>query len=148
MHDHGDRINLFELASRLRLEIGRAILAVKAAELLDLVDTPKQEVVLDRRRPRVRRRRRQRAQAHLPSPAAAPCPPSPMLVEQLRRAPERRLPAEVIEEELLAMHLPDEPYEALFETIVGWGRYGELLGYDPDDTGVYLDRGGCGAVAA
>ena len=49
-----------------------------------------------------------------------------------------RLPAEIIEEEL-AMHLPGEPTESLFETIISWGRYGELLGYDPDAREVYLD---------
>jgi NitT/TauT family transport system ATP-binding protein len=56
----------------------------------------------------------------------------------LRRAPGMRLPAEVFEEEL-AMHLPGEPTDRLFETIVSWGRYGELLGYDPDAEEVYLD---------
>jgi NitT/TauT family transport system ATP-binding protein len=56
----------------------------------------------------------------------------------LRRAPGMRLPQEVFEEEL-AMHLPGEPTDRLFETIVSWGRYGELLGYDPDAQEVYLD---------
>jgi hypothetical protein len=49
-----------------------------------------------------------------------------------------RLPAEVFQEEL-AMHLPGEPTDRLFETIISWGRYGELLGYDPEDEEVYLD---------
>src|SRR5437870_1433486 len=42
----GDRTSLFALASRLRLELGLAILAVKAAEVLDLAETPRQEVLL------------------------------------------------------------------------------------------------------
>ena len=37
------------------------------------------------------------------------------------------------------MHVPNEPTEALFETIVRWGRYGELLGYDPETREIYLD---------
>jgi hypothetical protein len=49
-----------------------------------------------------------------------------------------RLPADIVEEEL-AMHVPTEPTEQLFETIVRWGRYGELLGYDPETREVYLD---------
>ena len=60
------------------------------------------------------------------------------VIDALRRAPEMRLPAEVIAEDL-AMHLPEEPTEVLFETIVSWGRYGELLGYDPDAQEMYLD---------
>jgi NitT/TauT family transport system ATP-binding protein len=145
VHDHGDAINLFELASKLRLEIGHVILAVKAAELLGLVDTPKQDVVLTAAGrelvsadPNARKRIFHRQLLATPTFA--------MLVEQLRRAPERRLPKDIVEE-LLVMSLPDEPYEALFETVVGWGRYGELLGYDAETQVVYLDPE-AGAVAA
>src|SRR5262249_59217183 len=41
IHDQGDRTGLFALSSRLRLEFGLAILVVKAAELLDLLVTPR-----------------------------------------------------------------------------------------------------------
>src|SRR5262249_32915940 len=46
VHDHGDRINVFELAERLGLELGRTIVVVNAAELLALIDTPRQDVHL------------------------------------------------------------------------------------------------------
>jgi NitT/TauT family transport system ATP-binding protein len=137
VHDQGDRTDLFALASRLRLEFGLAILVVKAAEVLELVETPRQEVVLTplgrsfvAADPNGRKRIFHRQLRAIQSFA--------YLADLLRRAPEMRLPAEVIEEEL-TMHLPGEPMERLFETIVSWGRYGELLGYEPEAREVYLD---------
>ena len=32
------------------------------------------------------------------------------------------------------LRLPDEEWDALFERMVGWGRFGDLFGYD-DATG-------------
>ena len=137
VHDHGDRIDVFELANRLRLDLGRTILAVKAAELLELVNTPRQDVVItalgrefiagdENGRKRIFHRQLQRV------------PTFAFLVERLRRVPAARLPAHVVQEDL-AIHLPNEPTQDLFEAIVGWGRYGELIGYDPDADEVYLD---------
>ncbi len=137
VHNHGDRINIFELATHLRVEIGRVILAVNAAELLNFVDTPKQEVVLTalgrecvagdaNTRKRIFHRQLRRV------------PTIAFLIERLRSAHNLRLPAEVVQEDL-AMHLPNEPHEQLFETIIGWGRYGEVLGYDSNTQMVYLD---------
>jgi NitT/TauT family transport system ATP-binding protein len=137
VHDHGDRINVFDLAARLRLEIGRVILAANAAELLGLVDTPKQEVLLSATGrefvagdANVRKRIFHRQLRQVSTFA--------FLIERLRAAPNLRLPAEIVQEEL-AMHLPNDPHQQLFDTVVGWGRYGELLGYDPATQMVYLD---------
>jgi NitT/TauT family transport system ATP-binding protein len=137
IHDQGDRTDLFALSSRLRLEFGLAILVVKAAELLDLVETPRQEVLLTPLGRRFvaadtnERKRIFHRQLHA-------IPTFAYVTSMLHRAPGMRLPAEVLEEEL-AMHLPGEPSDRLFETIISWGRYGELLGYDPEDEEVYLD---------
>jgi NitT/TauT family transport system ATP-binding protein len=137
VHDQGDRTELFRLASHLRLEFGRAVLAATAAELLDFVDTPRQEVILTTlgrtfvaADPNERKCLFHRQLRAIPTFA--------YVTDMLRRAPGMRLPAELIEEEL-AMHLPGEPTDRLFETIISWGRYGELLGYDPDAREVYLD---------
>jgi NitT/TauT family transport system ATP-binding protein len=138
VHDHGDHINIFELATRLRLELGHVLLAINAAELLDLVDTPKQEVLLTalgreflaagdaNTRKRIFHRQLRKV------------PTFAFLVERLRAAPKLHLPAEIVQEEL-AMHLPNEPPQPLFDTVVTWGRYAELLGYDPATQTVYLD---------
>ena len=137
VHDNGDRINLFDLASRLRLEIGEVILAVKAAELLELVETPKQQVVLTASGREfvagdANARKRIFHQQLRKVPIFA------FLVERLRDAEDFRLPADVIQEDL-AVHLPNERPQQLLDTVISWGRYGELLGYDPDEQTVYLD---------
>jgi NitT/TauT family transport system ATP-binding protein len=146
VHDHGDRINVFELAAGLGLELGRTIVVINAAELLGLVDTPKQDVVLnatgrefvageENARKRIFHRQLQRI------------PTFAVLLERLRQAPDMRLPAEVVLEDLV-MQLPYEPMQQLFDTLIAWGRYGELLGYDPEAEVVYLDRESTAAAEA
>ena len=146
LQDHGDRIDLFELSAQLRLELGRSILVVKGAELLGLVDTPKQDVLItalgrqfsasdENGRKRIFHQQLRRI------------PTFVFLVERLRHAPELRLPADVVQEDL-AIHVPHEPTQDLFNAIVTWGRYGELIGYDPETEEVYLDQESTAAPAA
>jgi NitT/TauT family transport system ATP-binding protein len=35
--------------------------------------------------------------------------------------------------ELFVVHMPQEDYEALFDTFVNWGRYGGLFTFDEDE---------------
>jgi len=137
VHDQGDRIDLFKLAARLRLDLGRSILVIKAAELLDLVNTPKQDVLIspvgrefiasdENGRKRIFHKQLERISTFA------------FLVDRLRRAPGARMPASVVQEDL-AIHVPHEPTQLLFDVIVAWGRYGELIGYDPEADEVYLD---------
>ncbi|MBX3027339.1 nitrate/sulfonate/bicarbonate ABC transporter ATP-binding protein [bacterium] len=137
VHDHGDRIDLFELANRLRLDLGRSILVVKAAELLELVATPKQDVLvtpvgreLVASDENGRKRLFQRQLLRTPTFA--------FLFDRLRQAPGARLPADVVREEL-ACFVPNESTPELFDAIVTWSRYGELLRYDASDDALFLD---------
>ncbi len=140
VHDHGDRINLFELGGRLRLDLGHSILVVNAAELLDLVTTPKQEVVITA----VGRgfvASDATGRKHIFGKQLLCVSTFAFLVERLRRGPGGRLPADVVRTDL-AIHLPHEPTQKLFKTVVAWGRYGELLGYDSGTDEVYLGPAG------
>jgi NitT/TauT family transport system ATP-binding protein len=137
VHDHGDAIDVFELAARLRLDLGRVILAVNAAEALGLVTTPRQEVRLTapglefvQADPDARKRVFHRQLLGVPL--------FEFVLATLRGAPGMRLPTEVLKETFV-MHLPYEPTETLLETFIAWGRYGELIGYDPERDEVYLD---------
>ena len=66
----------------------------------------------------------------------------------LDRAESKRLPAETIEEEL-ALRVPShEPIDRLFETIVAWGRYAELFGFNSTENELYLDVESSAAVPA
>jgi len=137
VHDHGDRIDLFALATRLRVEIGRAILVVKASEMLDFVDTPKHEVLLT---PigKAFVSSDENARKQIFHRQLLTLSTFDLLLADLRRAPDLRLPVEVLHESLV-MHLPDESPTQLLETIIDWGRYGEVVGFDPGDRMVYLD---------
>jgi NitT/TauT family transport system ATP-binding protein len=46
LEDNNERINLFELSTLIGQEFGETIAIVKAAEMLELVDTPKNEVLM------------------------------------------------------------------------------------------------------
>ncbi|MBP1685758.1 MAG: aliphatic sulfonates transporter ATP-binding protein [Deltaproteobacteria bacterium] len=136
VHEHGDRIDLFELAEDLRLEFGKVILVSKAAELLDFVDTPQQEVVLTSlgRTFAAGDANARKRIMHQQLPVLGLFA---YLLRLLNNAPGKQLPAEVVEEQLILV-LPTEAPEALFETVIDWGRYGEIIGYDPDTQHVYL----------
>ncbi len=146
VHDHGDRIDLFELAGSLRLEFGRVILVSTAAELLALIDTPQQavvltglgrELVLGDSNARKRIVHRQLRALGL----------FQYLVRLLEHAPEHRLPADVVLEQLILV-LPNEKPKPLLKTAIDWGRYGELIGYDPHRHVLYLDTEGVAAQPA
>jgi len=146
VHDHGDRIDLFELATLLDLDLGHCIIVLMAAELLGLVTTPKQDVVITG----VGRafvaaesgeRKRLFGQQLLRVPTFV------FLVERLRRSPDARLPGDVVRTEL-AMQVPHEPTQKLFRTIVTWGRYGEVLHYDRRNDVVSLGMASTAPAAA
>ena len=61
------------------------------------------------------------------------------LIRLLRGQEDRSLTKELVLEHL-AMLLPDESPERMFATIVGWGRFAELFGYNKDADRFYLDE--------
>ncbi len=129
LEDSTETVDLFELSLRIGKEFGETISIVKAAEMLDLVDTPKQEVFLtDLGREylagdQARRKEifaRQILQLRL----------FQLITGSLHKAG-KPVDADVILQEL-AILLPYDQPEKLFETIIAWGRYAELIDYDQD----------------
>ncbi|HXZ48863.1 MAG TPA: nitrate/sulfonate/bicarbonate ABC transporter ATP-binding protein [Usitatibacter sp.] len=131
-----ETINVFDLSARIGKEFGDTIAIVKAAEMLDLVDTPKDDVYM------------------MPTGwyfLAAPLPQRKTLFRQaimrlrlfqivaarLGEAPDKRMAADNVKE-LLATLLPYDVAENLFQTLVAWGRFAEILDYDQDDDTVFL----------
>ncbi len=131
-----EMINVFDLSARIAKEFGETIAIVKAAEMLDLVDTPKDDVYM------------------LPAGwyfLAAPPTQRKTLFHQaimrlrlfqiitarLAEAPGERMPADDVKE-MLATLLPYDVPENLFQTIVAWGRFAEILDYDQDEDTVFL----------
>jgi NitT/TauT family transport system ATP-binding protein len=131
-----EEINVFDLGQRIGKDFGETIAIVKAAEMLDLVETPKDDVRM------------------MPTGwyfLAAPLPQRKalfrhaimklrlfqMLAARLAEAPAGRIPADDVQE-MLATLLPYDQPDKLFETLVAWGRYAEILDYDQDAGAVHL----------
>ena len=123
-----ETIDVFELAADIGKDFGETIGIVKAAEMLNLVDTPKDDV-----------RMTQLGWYFLAAP-----PPArktlfrqaimklrlfQMMVQRLDEAPDHRVDAEDIRSELATL-LPYEQPSKLFDTLITWGRYAEIVDYD------------------
>jgi NitT/TauT family transport system ATP-binding protein len=125
---HGGVDDIFDLAAETDHEFGHMMAIVKAAEMLNFVDTPKQGVVLTQEGRRFvkadpeDRKAMWRAQllklrffqdVH----------------ELLKR--EESANGDIVRE-MIIMAMPREDYETMFDTMVRWGRFGNLFAYEED----------------
>ena len=127
LSEHAGRENLYTLTRDLHVPFAEMLVLVKAAEMLKLADTEHDDVQLTELGTRVM--------------AAAPAEKKKLLREQmvqlgvfkhaahLLENNRRKMPVDVIVEQL-AVLLPQESPRALFTTLLNWGRYGEVFGYD------------------
>ena len=138
LEDRGGRDDGYRIARDLQFKFADLLKVMKAAEILGFVSTPDGDVVLEPLGKKflaldINGRKlllRELLKKH--SLFA-------YFVRLLRGQPDHSLPKEVVLEHL-AMLLPNEPPEKLFNTIVNWGRYGELFGYNKDEDRFYLDQ--------
>jgi NitT/TauT family transport system ATP-binding protein len=126
----GGREDVFRIASDTDREFGRLITVVNAAEQLDLVDTPRRMVVLSPAGT-------QFVKASPPGRKALwrECIRRLHLFEHVEQALARGENHRVDREfvlDLIALHMPNEDYERLFDTFVNWARFGELFAYDEE----------------
>jgi NitT/TauT family transport system ATP-binding protein len=124
----GGREDVFRIASDTNREFGRVLAVVKAGEMLDLVDTPKRLVVLDRD-----------GERFVKADAAGR---QEIWRERLLRVGLFRTVADVLKRETkhevdrdfvmetIVLNLPQEDYEKVFATFIGWARYGNLFAYN------------------
>jgi NitT/TauT family transport system ATP-binding protein len=124
----GGREDVFRIVSDTAKEYGAVIAAVNAAELLGLVDTPRRAVLLTEQGSRFVRAGPEERKA-LWRERVRSLKLFALVEEALRRAPKRRLEREFVLE-TIALHLPNENYEAVFETMLSWALYGGLVSYD------------------
>ncbi|MCM2279383.1 MAG: nitrate/sulfonate/bicarbonate ABC transporter ATP-binding protein [Oligoflexia bacterium] len=137
--DHGGKADIFELAHETGKEFGRTLYLVKAAELLDLVETPKQTVLLtDLGRHfvegdiNIRKRMLHELFGSLRIVQ--------MASNLLRKSETLRIPIEELKERV-GEWLPAENPEQIIEALVSWGRFAEYFGYNDDAKELYLDVG-------
>jgi NitT/TauT family transport system ATP-binding protein len=138
LEDRGGREDGYKIARDLNFKFADLLKVMKAAEILGLVSTPAGDVVLEplgreflaadmNQRKRIIREQLKKHTLFS------------YLVRLLRAQEDCALQKEVILEHL-AMLLPDESPERMFATVVNWGRFAELFGYNKDDDRFYLDE--------
>ncbi len=138
LEDRSGREDGYKIARDFQFRFDELLKVMKSAEILGFVSTPAGDVVLEplgkrllesdvnQRKLLVREQLKQHGLFGY-------------LVRLLRGQEDRSLQKEVILEHL-AMLLPNEPPERLFSTIVNWGRFAELFGYNKDSDRFYLDQ--------
>jgi NitT/TauT family transport system ATP-binding protein len=124
----GSKEDLFRIAQDTGQEFGQVIRVVKGAEMLDFVDTPKRAVVLTEAG--------QRFVKATPEGRTTVWREQLMtlkLFQSIKNTIEKS-PDKIVEKELvletIIFEMPQENYEIVFDTLVGWARYGELFSYD------------------
>lgn len=127
----GGSDDLFRIVADTHREFGQVIAVVKAAEVLDFVDTPKRMVVLapDGQRflkatPEERKAtwREQLLKLRL----------FRELAQVLERQPRHEVDRDFVLE-MLALRLPGENQERMFDTMVQWAQFADLFEYDESD---------------
>ncbi len=124
----GGKDDVFRIAAQTNHEFGQLITIVKAAEMLNFVDTPKSAVRLE---PEGRRfvqagpdERKSIWRAQLLKLS---------LVSEIAHAVRKQRHHTIERDfalETIVLRMPQENYEKVFETLVGWARFGELFAYD------------------
>ncbi len=134
----GDRADVWDFGAGLHKDYSGLMLTVNAAEILGLVRTPKETVELTELGRRLLAKDVNGRKA-LINVQLQKLKLFNHLIEMLKKAPEQRLPKEVLLEQLV-MLFPSEKPNQLLNTLVNWGRFGELLGYKARPGLLYLDH--------
>jgi len=126
----GGRADVFQIAADTHREFGEIIKVVKAAEMLDLVDTPKRQVMLEadgirfvKATPEARKAiwRDQLLKLNL----------FRKIVALIENREDGQVDKETVMD-IIIFSMPFEDFEKTFDNIIRWGRYGNLFAYEDD----------------
>lgn len=138
LRDNRGQMPVFKLDSLTDYDFGHTLAVIKAGEMLELLDTPKNQVVLTplgkqfldadmNGRKEILKKQLQALGLFR------------FVLQILAEAKEHGLSQEIVEEELV-MRLPTEDIGQLFTTLVAWGRFAELFDYSAEDQVLALDQ--------
>jgi len=138
LEDRGGREDGYKIARDLNIKFGDLLKVMKAAEILGLASTPAGDVVLEPLgkqflEAKINERKiivREQLKKHSLFS---------YFIRLLHGQEDKSLTREVALEHL-AMLLPSEKPERQFQTVVNWGRFAELFGYNKDEDRFYLDN--------
>jgi len=138
LDDRGGREDGYKIARDLTFKFDDLLRVMKAGEILGFVSTPSGDVVLEpfgkqfiesdvNARKLIVKEQLQKLGL------------IQYFIRLLRGQEEKSLTKEIVLEHL-AMLLPNEKPERQFQTVVSWGRFAELFGYNKDEDRFYLDQ--------
>jgi NitT/TauT family transport system ATP-binding protein len=140
VRDNAGAMDMYALDQITDYDFGHTLSVIKAGEMLDYLDTPKNMVLLtDLGREMLDadvNGRKTMFRKQLMTLGTFQ-----FVRRLLDEAHDHRLTREVVEEELV-MRLPTSLADNLFDTVVGWARYAELFGFSADTEELYLDEPG------
>jgi NitT/TauT family transport system ATP-binding protein len=136
LHNNADLESIFEIGWEIEREFGETIAIVKAAEILEFVETPKNNVAMT-------------ALGH-EFYAANQARRTEIFCEQINKLKLFHIIIEClkVEDEIdeerilkeLSSALPYDNPERLLQTMIAWGRYARILDYDRDARKLYLPK--------
>ncbi len=138
LDDQQGKEDIYRMAETVHYELGELLSVIKMGEMLGFAETPGGDVVLlDLGKKFLRCKIGQRKL--LIREQLTKLGLFKSLIGLLQGSDEGQLDRKTVLDEL-SCFLPHEDIEALFKTVVNWGRFAELLGYNPDTETLYLDE--------
>jgi len=136
LHDSPELSNLYEISDEIGTDFGETIAIVKAADILDLVDTPKHDVYLTELGRRFIAADRE-GQRELFAQQVFKLRIFHIILALLGEHEE--VEADRIVRDI-ATALPYDNPEKTFETMIAWGRYAGLMDLNPKTRMVFVPK--------
>lgn len=128
LDDNGGKMDIFHLATETGSEFGHCLAVTKTAELLDFVETPKQSVAFtDFGKKFIQADTTERK--GLFSTQVGNLRIFQTLMTWLEETPDKEIERDAITARLQT-YFPNEKLDRLFDTLVSFGRYAEILSYN------------------
>jgi NitT/TauT family transport system ATP-binding protein len=133
----GGRDDIYKLAQELNMDFGDTLAVIRDAELLGFVTTPGGDVELIELGDQITREKINDRKRTIKAQIAA-LPVIQKVTDYLREQDEQEVARDEFLEKLVEL-IPNEDAEETFASVVNWGRYAELFGYNDDEQLFYLD---------
>jgi NitT/TauT family transport system ATP-binding protein len=134
LYDGPELANIYDISDEIEKDFGDTIAIVKAAEILELVDTPKNDVQLTALGRRFHEGSREERQKIL-SEQIYKLRLFHIILAYLEAGEE--VDAERVLQDI-AHALPYDNPEKVLQTMIAWGRYAGIMDYNPDSKTVFV----------
>ena len=137
LDDRGGRAQVSRLAQEIRMDSAELLPVIHGAELMELVNTPGGDVVLLPLGKRIIESDMNTKKA-IVKEQMEKLPLFRFFIEFLSNHPEKAVEKDEVLEEL-AILLPTHDPEVVYDTLLNWGRYGEIFGFSRDTGRFFLN---------